>query len=131
MGTVCEFTTCASPCKTCQGSASSCRSCVSGFNLYLTSCVEMCPSGTYSLNQSCVAINESITYFPITICSIFIFLIAVAMRIYSNRKIGNVSRSVRRNSFSSEIGASVNIQEPTINYKLNVIRLMAVFMAYL
>ena len=81
-------------------------------------------------------------YVPLTITSTVMFLIVIAIRIYSNRKIGNASASNKRQRkyslTSSQMlrGTMVSIEgfpieeNASINYKVNLVRTMAVFMSY-
>jgi hypothetical protein len=94
--------------------------------LYQSTCYSSCPSGTYKKNEGsgliCATVSESATYIPITIAGMIGLLGIVALRAYSNKKIGNESRRSRLYSQDDKKGA---------NYKINILRTSAVLFAYL
>ena len=52
---------CPSNCGTCQSHAGSCLSCIGGTSLYQGTCVQRCPTGTWSSNAICVTSCPSAT----------------------------------------------------------------------
>lgn len=47
---------CSTGCSVCSGPASNqCTSCVSGYRLYVNTCVTACPSATYATSTACLS----------------------------------------------------------------------------
>ena len=68
----------------------------------------------------CSIISESVTYMPVSICGLVCVLLIIALRAYSNKKIGNQSRRILQYSSHKDI-----------NYKLNILRLSSIVFSYL
>lgn len=126
INSVCSYANCNSPCLTCEGSQSTCTSCSNSMALYQLTCYSSCPSGTFKKNvgsaSTCATISESATYIPITITGLIGILGIIALRVYSNKKIGNESR--RSRLYSQE-------DKNRANYKINIVRTSAVLFSYL
>lgn len=122
LGKTCEFSSCTAPCSTCSGTLTTCTSCSSGKYLYLSQCYDSCPSGTYEMNGACSTVNESASFFPVSITGLVCLIIVFLIRRFANSKIGNASR--RSLSYSQGTNRQVN-------YNINVIRLSFVIFAYL
>ena len=74
-----ECDLCIEPCYTCEGTTSTCTSCITGFYFHENECVSECPSGyEVSEDQTCYRASEFILPF-ITMAGPLIFLFAVAI----------------------------------------------------
>ena len=102
----CEFTVCESPCQNCEGTNSTCTSCISSYFLYESACYENCPEGTYANEDSqvCEVISSPVLYFPITISSIVLIILAFVCNGCINRNLTDTSRKhIHLLTYSSSI----------------------------
>lgn len=92
-----------------------CQSCISSYKLYNSGCYSSCPAGSYSKSNngvdSCKDIGDPVSIVPVTFTSIAAFIIVLLIRVYSNKKIGNQSKSKRRYS----VGSNQPLQATTVS----------------